>query len=95
VSLTRLDASQFPSHIGVVSASLLNVGNRFWLIYSANGLLLFRVIFNDCVTGKREPMRRSEIELCKSEGKLIKSMKKDIFRDLICNIERLLDEIGG
>jgi len=95
VSLARLDASQFPSHIGVISASLLNVGDRLWLIYSANSLLLFRVIFNDCVTRKREPVRRSKIKLCKSEGKLIKSMEEDIFRDLISNIERFFDEISG
>jgi hypothetical protein len=55
MSLAWLHTSKFPSNVGIVCASLLDISDGFGSENSANSLFIFRVILNDSISRERHP----------------------------------------
>lgn len=87
-------ASQLPSHIWIIRASFLHVGDRLRPEDPASGLLINWIVLDDCITRQHGPSIGCKVKLSKPESRLVKSMQKNVLRDLIGNIKRFLDQIS-
>ena len=92
MSLCRLNTSELPTNIGIISGPILDKGNRLWPEDAAGSLFLNWIVLNDCIWGKESPFGCGCVELGESEGGLVESMEEDVFGYLIGDIEGLLDE---
>lgn len=91
--LRRLYAPQLPGNIGIIRAPFLHVGNGLRPEDPASGLLVSRIVLDDCIARQHGPSIGCKVELREPESTLVEGMQKHVLWDLVSDIEGLLNQI--